>query len=262
MKTWIKLLVPVLLGLFAVYVNSSVINRKLQPRDLVIVRGNLKAGEVFSSSSIQRASFPGNIADLFATAIPWQERAVLIGREVPRDLREGDLVLWRDATPPARELQPEEGEVSLPVSLSNIDFVPQFILVGEEIGFFVDGNKLKGAATRTVRPDFGTGTDVAIDIPDFSQSGVVTPVYVGPFRVLSVGRRLTRTEGDEPGTRGGDSRILTVATKLDASGNADPNADKLLRVSNGQSGGLLAIVLHRSNVSPAALQQRYNSSNQ
>lgn len=249
MKTWLKLLLPIGLGLIAVFINTTVMNSKLRPKELIVVRKNMKTGDIFTPADIESREFSGDVASLVRAAIPWSERAVLFGREVPRDLIAGDLVLSRDATPPALELKPNAGEASLPVSLEGVASVPRLLLVGEEIGFIIDKRRLGGAQTGPL----GNVIQSAGQQLSMTQAAV-EPDYVGPFRVLGVGQRLTRTDVESDTGGAIEQRIITIAIKLGPDNDIDPEAEKLIKAINSPSGrgGLLSIVLKRSVRSPDA----------
>lgn len=242
MKTWLRLLLPIGLGLIAVFINTTVMNEKLRPKELIVVRENMKSGDIFTPADIEPRKFSGDVASLVRAAIPWAERAVLFGREVPRDLIAGDLVLSRDATPPALELKPDEGEASLPVSLEGVPSVPRLLLVGEEVGFIIDKRRLRDVEAGSALQDVNYQLSLM-------QGAPVEPDYVGPFRVLSVGRRLTRTDEESGSGAAIEGRIITIAIKLGPNDEIDPEAEKLIKAINSSSGrgGLLSIVLKRSS---------------
>jgi hypothetical protein len=252
MKTWLRLVIPVGLGLAAVWLNTTVMNSKLQPQTFIVVTDNLEAGDSFRPSSIGPRSFSGKVADLLESAVPWEDRAVILGREVPRPLRSGDLVLWRDATPPARELTPDEGEASLPISLGDIDIVPNLLLVGEEIGFYVNGSVLNSSLP--INYEDPEKFSVGLNLPGIPSAS--DPHYIGPFRILSVGQRLTRTS-EESSNR--DSQIITIAIPEGDASEGHENTRILLK-ARATNGGVMAIVLHRSKRSPDAIRSRYQRS--
>jgi len=218
---------------------------KLQPKVFVAISRDVGTDSVFGINNIEPRSLNDNVAKLLRTAIPWDERAVLLGRPIPRPLQAGDLVLWRDATPPDRELSPLDGEASLPISLHDIDIIPSLLLVGEEIGFYVDG----AITTATqVKP---SGSTFESPIMVSSQPGAKEPVYVGPFRLLSVGKRLTRTQEGASSTV--DGQVITIAFPVDKDGKTDRKTNLLL-LARSQRSGVISIVLHRSARSPGSIR--------
>lgn len=244
MKTWLRLLIPLGLGLIAVVLNTRIMTDKLQPKVFVAISRNVGTDAVFSVNNIEPRSLNDNVAKLLQTAIPWEERAVLLGRPIPRPLHAGDLVLWRDATPPDRELSPMDGEASLPISLHDIDIIPSLLLVGEEVGFYVDGTIASAIQATPASP-----LDSQLTLP--SQPGSKEPVYVGPFRLLSVGKRLTRTQ--EGTSSSNDGQVITIAFPVDKDGKTDRKTNQLLR-ARSQRSGIISIVLHHSKRSPGAIR--------
>ncbi|MBL8794120.1 MAG: hypothetical protein JNM56_09455 [Planctomycetia bacterium] len=201
MSSLMKLLVPILLGVAAGGLNWFVMTVKTSPRSFVAVSEDVKAGERFDEEKLKKLPVSGDVASLAETAVPWEHRAVLFDRTSHRDLMKGDVVLWRDSSPPTAALAAREDELALAISLEGVGFVPRLLLVGDEVGFLIGKPgraKLKTEPGLPERPP---------EDPEFE--------YVGPFRVLSVGERIGRKAGDEPGDgRDTDNKVITVAIQL------------------------------------------------
>jgi hypothetical protein len=201
MSSLMKLFVPILLGVAAGGINWFVMTVKTSPRSFVAVSEDVKAGERFDEDKLKKLPVSGDVASLSETAVPWEHRAVLLDRTSHRDLVKGDLVLWRDSSPPTVALAAREDEMALSISLEGIGFVPRLLIVGDEVGFLIGKHaRGKGKAEPAVpeRP------------PEDAEFE-----YVGPFRILSVGERIGRKSADEPGDgRDNDNKVITVAIQL------------------------------------------------
>jgi hypothetical protein len=226
-----KFLLPALLGGLAAFLNWSAVNSQLNPprTELTRVLRSMKVGETFQDADLQSIIFVGDVGSLKSSAIPFEEKSVLSGRVVPRDLAKGDLVLWRDATPPPSVLKVEPGEKILPVSLAGVNVEPKLLGVGLQIGFLISG------PTQAVVP--GGARRAATPAADDT-------LYVGPFRLLSIGSRLSADEIPRGGQ--GDERLVTVAIRLDSAGRPAGPAQQLVHaIDRGQNQGrrIVAIVL-------------------
>ncbi len=166
-----KLALPIGLGLVAAFLNYKTVNARLQPQFFVRVSDDLKAGDSFSDTNLTQVPLYGDTSDLEQTFVPWKERAVLYQRPVPRDLKAGDVVFWRDATAPTLKLSADAGELEFHVPFRDLQAVPKDIRAGQQVSFRlgVDKTKLRGDA----RTNY-----VAADAVDQK---------IGPFRVLEVG---------------------------------------------------------------------------
>src|SRR5262249_23074717 len=141
--------------------------------------------------------------------------------EATRDLKKGDMILWQDSTRPGWELSALPGEKALPISLDGLSSVPKLIRVGDQIGFLVSKEqqvvKADAKSAESRRP-----SELDLD-------------YIGPFRVLSVGERISRDNSDKNlSSRNGDERVITVAVKMGADGQIDARTRKLITARYGE----------------------------
>ncbi|MBY0525257.1 MAG: hypothetical protein K2R98_17755 [Gemmataceae bacterium] len=232
MSPWIKLAIPIGLGLVAAAINFYVMTDKPAPRAFAVAREDIRSGAPFKESSIGVMMVPGEVAGSFPrTAVPYAHRETIYGRPATRDLKRGDMILWQDSSQPGWELSAGAGEEALPISLDGLSTVPRLIRVGDQVGFLIAQT---GARTGK-EPLVKTG-DPEVD-------------YIGPFRVLSVGERISR-DGDKKSDRAGDDRIITVAMKLGPNNKIDETTRKYLVARVGERSGTLRIVglvLHSSH---------------
>jgi hypothetical protein len=231
-SNWIKLALPLGLGVVAGVINWSVTMTKIKPIACVALAADLKAGEKLSENVLLPMELSGNVPRLTHTVVPWQERAILYGRAVPRTMQAGDLIFWRDAAPAPKELLVCKGEVPLSVSLRGMTVVPDFLHVGQQVGFLVatnPGRKRREPVASDPEPE-----------PECKSTR-----YVGPFRILAVGRR-TSPSADGSERTSEDTRVLTVAAKLlPNTGQLAAMADRLVAALNGlRDEQAVGVILH------------------
>lgn len=100
MSRWLKLGIPVGLGILAMFLNWMAGMSSLEPSYFVRINTDMRPGDKFSEENLSVLELRGPTGTLQATAIPWKDRSVLFNRECARELKKGDILFWRDATPP------------------------------------------------------------------------------------------------------------------------------------------------------------------
>jgi hypothetical protein len=234
MSGWLKLAIPVGLGLAAMYLNYTAGTTRQEPSYFVQLGGDLKTGDKFTEDNMVMLVIRGASENLKAAAIPWKDRSVLLNRECSRDLKKGDIVFWRDATPPPEEITIGPGEVAFHLSLGQISSsLPSLLKVGDEIGFFLAPEKV-AAPTDPKSPKPATKQPAEFE-------------YIGPFRILSIGTKVSPEANPGAGS-GSDNRELTLAVKLQGdSKKLEPKAARLveaLMATQRGEPGIVAAVLH------------------
>lgn len=236
MNHWIRLALPVGLGIIAAVVNWVAVSARLQPEAFVAVNANLAAGDPVRPDNLVQIELSGDLGSLRQAAIPWEHRAAVYHRSIPRDLIAGDIVLWRDASALLDEM-PKDGEDKLTIPLSDIPFVPRFILVGQEVGFWIAGSEDDDLTPLEAEP---------------GQEDERKGEYVGPFRVLAVGERASPGEPGTDDARGRVNQVLTIAVKLDPqTRQLDEKTQHLLTLLNERrQQRIMAILLHSPGRGP------------
>jgi hypothetical protein len=141
--------------------------------------------------------------ELKKTLVPWEERAALIGVPVRRKLQQGDLVFWQDVRFVSADFLPADDEVPLHVPLKGIDYEPSLLKVGNQVGIVVP-----------VAPPADSSKEPVGD--PLTQQLAAQFEELGPFRILSVGRRTLSSPGESEGNaQTGAENVLTLAVKLD-----------------------------------------------
>jgi hypothetical protein len=215
MSFLLKLTIPVGLGLAAGAMNYAVVSAQVRPYPYVVVRKHLLPGEVLPAEALDRLEVPGDRERQKRTMVPFEEASTLVGTVCQRELRPGDVVLFQDVTP--LEYVPKMGrdERALPVSLAGVTVEPTLLRPGLLVDFVVV----------PPRPRDGRIADDK-DEPDAS-TAITT---VGPFRILSIGRRVeNKPTGDDAKQRGApaNERNILVPLKVLADGHLDENSTRL-----------------------------------
>ena len=222
MRKSLKLIVPIILGILAASLNWFVLKDKTTPGRYIKVKEDVKAGAQFAEDNLGLLEISADDGSLKETAVPYQHRSILFSNHSLRNLKKGDLVLWRDV--PAL---PEPGEDQLPVALEGASVVhPRLLVVGNEITFVV--------APGLAAPTPPAGSDAA-------KPAATDLKYVGPFRIVSVDGSLLRQEDNK-----GQERKITVALKL-VKGKADDNGRELMEAIKAREQGqhpFVEIILH------------------
>lgn len=223
MNPFFKLAIPIVLGLTAAGVNWLFMREKPVPQYYARMRADLNRGDPFKDGLLER--FPVDseyVTYMPKTAVPYEQRETLFGREATRDLKKGDMILWQDSSHPGWEFNLQENEKALPISLEGISSVPKLLRVNDYISFLV--------AQGPEKPKGNTQPDVKVEL-------------VGPFRVLSVGDRVSR-DSQERKTEGRvtDERMITVAVRIDDPQKIDDKIRKVV-TARGFDRRLVGLVL-------------------
>lgn len=231
MNPWMKLGLPVGLGLVAAMTNWAATSSKLKPYACVRVASDIGYGDPIQENLLTRFEVRGDLASFPKTFVPWDERALLYGHLAPRPFKEGDLVMWRDAAPHENVLPTQPGELPMSVSMRGMTVVPDFIQVGEKVSFFVGRDPSRVRNSDPAEADAGLAIDPGV------------AKQIGPFRVLAVGTRTTQVDQS---TKQRDTS-LTIAAKFASDGVLDEQSDRLLAALKGFNGAhVLGVVLHKS----------------
>lgn len=233
---WLKLGIPVLLGLLAGWIYYSSATKTVESAEFTRLIENIKAGDTFDDSQLEKVELRGDVEALRNSAVLYAERKVLFNKSAQYSLKKGDLVFFRDITPPSPDLPLQPDEAALPVSLEGVGLPPQLIRVGDQIEFIVG----KPAAPPRTAPGKGTA------LPSPVEESPLELEVIGPFRVVSVGTLTYRTAGDESTSRTSQANSLTVAIKRQGSRIEDRNVLELIRASQEERGSqrrLLKVLL-------------------
>jgi hypothetical protein len=221
MNNWVKVGIPIVLGLVAAGINWTVLQSDIAPVDYVVLTRDVKAGEAFSPDNVEKLSLRRTEGTLTGTAVPYKDRETLFGMPCGRDLRKGDLVLWRDAVSARRELALRKGEAGLSIDLEGLKVEPGLLVVGNEIGFVIardSAGRVEGAEVVGTSPSVPSARRYYTD---------------GPYRVLSVGRRVSSQTDPDRGD--GDNQTITVAVPMRTGEEAEEKLRRLVEARRNKA---------------------------
>lgn len=239
MKNWMKLAIAAVVGVVAAVLNNMALQSKLTPKEYVRISPavtRIKAGEPLRDGDLQKLLLPaGDTDDLARTAVPWKDKAALVGIPAARELKGGSILFWRDASPAAETLL-EPGEAAVQVSIGGVRYPPGLLAIGRKVIFLVR----KDARLAADQKKAGSAPGVVQNV------GVVQYEHLGPFRIIGLGDRLLNpsNKGDQNAVGGsGDSVVLAMKMKED--GQMDPQTLQLIASARagGTYGSLDAVVV-------------------
>jgi len=216
----LKLLIPIGLGVVAAAINWIAMSSATQPIKYVQASMDLKEGQRFGVDNLAAIELPSTFKNLKDTAIPYEHIGVLYGQRVRRNLKKGDILFWRDSPEGGPRIGLMEDEEIHPVSIENVDCIPSLMRIGDEVSFRFLPMAPGGQA-----------------------------VWVGPFRVVSVGPRLSNEPGEtEMFSDPGSMKTISVAIKREGSPNRDEKFDQFEQLCDSMKMGqarLLRIKHHQ-----------------
>ncbi|HET6880424.1 MAG TPA: hypothetical protein VFI31_09730 [Pirellulales bacterium] len=190
MKGMPGLAIACLLGLLAAGLNWFYLDRKsreFQKVSFVSIAPDtqIHVGETFIASHFAEMPVPEVAAHkLEAVAVLWKDLDTVIGMNAVRDFTEQELLLRNDLeTPPAQlELAADERAMWIPVDQKN--FVASLVVPGDEVDFLLPTAR---------RPSQVVASDGTPSPTAAAPQAAGRTEIVGPFKVLSIGNRLGKT---------------------------------------------------------------------
>lgn len=225
-----------ILGLLAAGLNWFYLDRKsrefekvsfvsIAPETLV------HPGETFTRSHFAEMPVPEAAArKLEGIAVLWKDLDTVVGMNAVREFSGDELLLRTDLETPPAELQLAEDERALWIPVDQKSFVASLVVPGDEVDFLVPRRQILASPVSTdgaQAPTPATGGHTQI---------------VGPFKVLSIGNRLGKTNvlnaARLPQLQ---ENIITVRIKMNGA-FLDEDAERLLdalQAANYREVGLL-----------------------
>ena len=111
------------LALVAAVLNSLYLSAQTQPSLFVAVDEDVEAGEIVSDSMVRAVPIPGSEDRLRQYLIPYSDRNTVVGLPAGRDYAAGDVVFYRDLTPPKQRTR---WEVIGPFRLISVNRAKRF----------------------------------------------------------------------------------------------------------------------------------------
>jgi Flp pilus assembly protein CpaB len=242
MKGMPGLAIACFLGLLAAGLNWFYLDhksREFQKVSFVSVAPDtqIHIGETFTASHFAEMPVPEVAArKLEAVAVLWKDLDTVVGMNAVREFSGEELLLRKDLETPPAELELAQDERAMWIPVDQKNFIASLVVPGDEVDFL-----LPSRGSGTAAPSVGTSSDGMPSPTLATHAGGHTEI-VGPFKVLSVGNRLGKTNvlnaSRVPQLQ---ENIITVRVKM--SGNTlDDHAQRLLdamQATNYREVGLL-----------------------
>ena len=215
MNGWIRLLLPIGLGVTAAVMNMTIMARRLSPVTYVGIRDNLETGERIEAYHLFPVQLSGQTDASDPIFIRWEDRHILVGVTARQELEGGAVITRRVLRTSAAEVP--EDKVAFHVSISGTPNVPRNIVPGELLQFYV--------ARQTSEE-----TD-----------------YLGPFEVHAVGERIS----DDPSSPSqGNEQVLTLLSDVDpGTARLPADAEALIEAGSRVRGSKIVGVILMSSAS-------------
>lgn len=262
MKGTYGLILAIGLGVVGALLNFAYLANKSSKEELVGfvgIRTNLQQGERLRADAIEEVRIPARVAGhLKNYAVLWSARDAEVDKRVSRNLPAGSLLLLQDMrSPPAaldfgKNLPPgvEERAWFVPVDLRRM--VPSLVQPGDLVTFVAPAAEAGLPHRALPKPNPAGPENPGRSSPEPILSADLASVppaegdleMIGPFRVLSLGNRLTAPEvlqaAQIPQTQEG---VMTIAVRLE-NGRLEPQAQRLLRLLEVSRAQPLVVMLH------------------
>jgi len=225
--TW-RFALPVILGVVAAGINYAVLSMRMAPRTYAQASSKLRRGaDVFDKDNVSKVELAVDIP----AALPWDDHKVLFDLRVARDLQPGDLIFRSDIVLPDDRLKLQPGEVALNIPLEGVKFEANLLQVGRNVGF----------AIAETPPARGAVQPASVGDPKFDA--------VGPFRIVSVGARITSQPSTDAEKNRSTVATVSVATSQLADGRVEDKAARLLQANREKT--IVALVLYGDDAIPS-----------
>lgn len=224
MKGMPGLAVACFLGVLAAGLNWFYLDRKsreFQKVSFVSVapETQIHVGETFTAAHFAEMPVPEVAAKkLEAVAVLWKDLETVIGMNAVREFEAQELLLRKDLETPPAELELAEDERAMWIPVDQKNFVASLMVPGDEVDFLLPGSR---QAAPVVSTDGTPSPTVAAPVARRTE-------IVGPFKVLSIGNRLGKTNvlnaSRVPQLQ---ENIITVRVKMNG-GTLDEEGQRLL----------------------------------
>lgn len=237
MKNWIRVGLPIGVGLAAGVMNWLAVQSKLQPVAFVAVNRAVPRGEAIHAGDLVKVAVAGDTRQLLRGALSWEERSTAYGALASRELHSGDLLLLAD-TRPSSQVKPIEGERVFSLSTPNETplshvFADQWVSI--QLGKDRHAARLEADGKAPKR-------------------GVATRNTLGPYRVTSVGGDELPSLVGEATREREDKQTLSILARVDPSGAPDQETQRLLDAAQKLSGErIVAVFVSDSDQRSASL---------
>lgn len=204
----LAILIPIGLGIAAGVFNFLAVRSSIKPLELVAVNDAVKSGTPVTASMLTPLSVRAD-KDILRSAIPWDQRGVILGRKINREIMKNELILFTDVRLTESDVKQNlrDGEASLTVAVPAAKVVPG-VRIGDDVVVLIQAGK---------------GDDDESPV-----AGKVGVRAVGPFRIIGF--------GEPTGSGANEARVVVLAIKLRNGEIADQGAADLEAATRGRRG--------------------------
>lgn len=214
------LVVAITLGIAGFVLNWVYLNRKanqFENQGFIAIASNttLAPGDVFREGHLVEVPIPKASAEKLApVAIRWEDRETVYGMHAVHAYSGDELLFRKDLETPPPELELGEHERAMWIPVDQRTFVPALVVPGDEVDFLIRGPH---PASRDPAGENASGAG-ARGMTDI----------IGPFRVLSLGNRLGKTDVMNAARMSqAQENVMTIRVKT-VGNNLDEDAQRLL----------------------------------
>ncbi|HZN33503.1 MAG TPA: hypothetical protein VFB80_06770 [Pirellulaceae bacterium] len=245
----IALFAAAALGIAGAALNLAYLTGKAQQAEKVSYIGIRKGaiirrGDRFSEDHLVPIDIPkSHVGNLERVAIRYADRGTVVGMSAVKDYEGDELLLRGDLdTPPATlELKSTERAMWIPVDTRT--FVPSLVNPGDLVSFLV-GDAPTPAMPSEAPGNAEDGDTTQPPLPAVPLSG--RGELIGPFRVLSVGNRLGRTDVlKASGVPQLQENVITISVTVQGD-QLEPKAAKLWKMLHLSGSRQAGVILHPS----------------
>src|SRR5262245_30717352 len=246
----IALLAAALLGAAGLIVNWIYLSEKARQVAVVQFIGIapgavIQAGDRFSEDKLVPVAIPQANFDQDARlkdfGVRWTDRQTVVGMPAVRLYTGGELLLRQDLRTPPATLNLKSTERAMWIPVDTRTFVPSLVNPGDLVSFLV------GDAPTPAMPSEAPGN---VEDGDTTQPAFPTvPLnskgeLIGPFRVLSVGNRLGRTDVlKAAGVPQLQENVITISVTVQGD-QLEPKAAKLWKMLHLSGSRQAGVILH------------------
>lgn len=182
MNYTLKLIIPAGLGIAAAAINWTVLSSRTAPVHLVTVTKPVDFNDTISVEMLKPLPLPRQLvnAELKKSIVTFKDRGLLSGRKARRTIQPGDPIFLADTDLGGVWVGLDPGEELFLVSLDDVSADPELLRIGNLIRFRV---------------------------PASQKFGEDAPQWLGPFRIVAVGNKVSNLTGKD---RFRSGRNLTV----------------------------------------------------
>lgn len=192
MKGMPGLAIALVLGVLAAVLNWFYLDRKAREFDKVSFvsiapETLIHTGETFIPAHFAEMPVPEVAAQkLEGVAVLWKDLDTVVGMNAVREFSGQELLLRKDLETPPAELELTENERAMWIPVDQKNFIASLVTPGDEVDFLLPRSLPSTSITSVT-----SGESTLVPAPAAPPAGRTE--IIGPFKVLSIGNRLGKT---------------------------------------------------------------------